>query len=71
METQTSSTLSFESFKEIHWHHICLYSATTNVNRSNKRKRFKIKKMTRRYPTETMTDADYADDLALLANTPV
>ena len=22
----------------------------------------------RQYPTETMTDADYADDLALLAN---
>ena len=24
----------------------------------------------RRYPIETMTDAHYADDLALLANTP-
>ena len=23
------------------------------------------------YPAETMTDADYADDLALLTNTPV
>ena len=24
----------------------------------------------RRYPTKTITDADYADDIALLANTP-
>ena len=24
----------------------------------------------RRYPIETMTDADYTDDLALCANTP-
>ena len=32
---------------------------------------FHIKKIrSRRYPTETMTDADYADDLALFANTP-
>ena len=32
---------------------------------------FTLKKISKRwYPTETMTDADYADDLALLANTP-
>ena len=24
----------------------------------------------RRYPTQTITDADYADDITLLANTP-
>ena len=24
----------------------------------------------RRYPAQTITDADYADDIALLANTP-
>ena len=26
--------------------------------------------MERRYPTQTITDADYADDIALLVNTP-
>ena len=30
----------------------------------------KIKKRSRRYPAKTITDADYADDIALLANTP-
>ena len=28
------------------------------------------KTRSRRYPTETRTDADYADDLVLLSNTP-
>ena len=28
------------------------------------------KKRTRRYPARTITDADYADDIAILANTP-
>ena len=28
------------------------------------------KKRSRRYPTKTITDADYADNIALLANTP-
>ena len=28
------------------------------------------KKKSKRYPAKTITDADYADDLALLANTP-
>ena len=28
------------------------------------------KKSSRRYPAKTITDADYADDIALLANTP-
>ena len=31
---------------------------------------FKKKARSRRYPTETITDADYADNLALLAYTP-
>ena len=40
-----------------------------NVYRSNKRKWFHIKKnkKNRRYLTETLTNADYAYDLALLA----
>ena len=28
------------------------------------------KKRSRRYPTKIITDADYADDIAILANTP-
>ena len=28
------------------------------------------KKRSRRYPAKTITDADYADDIAILANTP-
>ncbi len=28
------------------------------------------KKRSRSYPAKTITDADYADDIALLANTP-
>ena len=44
----------------------------SNIHRSNKRKWFHMKKArSRQYLTETMTDADYADDLALLKNTPV
>ena len=32
---------------------------------------FTLKKAkTRRYPVQTITNADYADDIALLANTP-
>ena len=30
----------------------------------------KKKKRSRRYPAKTITDADYADDIVLLANTP-
>ena len=41
----------------------------SNFNRSNERKAFQPKKgRSRRYPTEKMTD--YANDLALHANTP-
>ena len=29
------------------------------------------KRRSRRYPTKTITDADYADDISILANTPV
>ena len=33
--------------------------------------RFLKKARSRRYPAKTITDPDYADDLALLPNTPV
>ena len=29
-----------------------------------------VKERSRRYPAQTITDADYVDDIALLANTP-
>ena len=33
---------------------------------------FKLaKERSRRYPTQTITDTDYTDDIALLANSPV
>ena len=36
-----------------------------------KDKGFKLtKERSRRYPAQTITDADYADDIALMANTP-
>ena len=34
------------------------------------KKKKKKKKRSRRYPATTITDADYADDIAILANTP-
>ena len=37
--------------------------------RSNKKKK-KKKKKKQRYPAKTITDADYADDIEILANTP-
>ena len=45
---------------------------TSKVNRFNQRKwfPFKNKARSRQYPTVTMTDADYAENQVLLANTP-
>ena len=45
---------------------ICLdYVLRTSID---KIKADKEKKRSRRYPAKTITDADYADDIALLAN---
>ena len=42
-----------------------------NSHNSNKRKRLYAKRArSRSYPAETITEADYADVLAFLANTP-
>ena len=43
-----------------------------NIYKSNNKKGFHIlkKARSRKYPAKTMTDTDYADNLALLANTP-
>ena len=41
------------------------------INRFNERKWFQAGKgKKQRYPIQTITDADYADDIVLLANTP-
>ena len=49
---------------------ICLdYVLRTSID-TIKENGFELTKKSRRYPTKTITDADYADDIALLANTP-
>ena len=50
---------------------ICLdYMLRTSIDLM-KENGFKLtKERSRRYPAQTITDADYADDIALLANTP-
>ena len=50
---------------------ICLdYMLRTSIDKI-KENSFKLtKERSRRYPAKTITDADYADDIALLANTP-
>ena len=50
---------------------ICLnYVLRTSIDKI-KENGFKLtKKRSRRYPTKTITDADYTDDIALLANAP-
>ena len=50
---------------------ICLdYVLRTSIDKI-KENGFELpKKRSRRYPVKTITDADYADDIAILANTP-
>ena len=50
---------------------ICLnYMLRTSMDKM-KDNGFKLtKERSRRYPAQTITDADYADDIVLLANTP-
>ena len=51
---------------------ICLdYVLRTSIDK-NQRERLRAdkKKRTKRYPAKTITDSDYADDIAILANTP-
>ena len=50
---------------------ICLdYVLRTSIDNIRENGFEQTKKRTRRYPAKTITDADYADDIALLANTP-
>ena len=50
---------------------ICLdYVFWTSIDKIRENGFELTKKINRRYPAKTITDADYADDIALLANTP-
>ena len=50
---------------------ICLdYVLRTSIDKIRENGFELTKKRSRRYPTKTITDADYTDDIALLANTP-
>ena len=50
---------------------ICLdYVLRTSINKIRENGFELKKKKSRRYPAKTITDADYADDLVILANTP-
>ena len=50
---------------------ICLdYVLRTSIDKIRENGFELTKKRSRRYPAKTITDADYADDLALLVNTP-
>ena len=50
---------------------ICLDNVLRTSTDKIKENGFKLtKERSRRYPAKTITDADYADDIALLVNTP-
>ena len=50
---------------------ICLdYVQRTSIDKIRENSFELTKKRSRRYPTKTITDADYADDIVILANTP-
>ena len=50
---------------------ICLdYELRTSIDKIRENVFELTKKRSRRYPAKTITDADYADDIAILANTP-
>ena len=50
---------------------ICLdYVLRTSIDKIKENGFELTKKRSRRYPAKTITDADYADDMAILANTP-
>ena len=50
---------------------ICLdYVVRTSIDKIKENGFELTKKRSRRYPTKTNTDADYTDDIAILANAP-
>ena len=54
-----------------YWFIICQdYELQTSIDLMKENSLTFAKTSSRRYPTQTITDVDYADDIALLANTP-
>ena len=50
---------------------LCLdYVLRTSIDKIKENGFELTKKISRRYPAKTITDADYADDIAILANAP-
>ena len=50
---------------------ICLdYVLTTSIDKIKENSFELTKKRSKKYPSKTITDADYADDIAILANAP-
>ena len=49
---------------------IIIYVLRTSIDKIRENGFELTKKRSRRYPAITITDADYADDIAILANTP-
>ena len=50
---------------------ICLdYVLRTSIDKTRENSFELTKKRSRRYPAKTISDADYADEIAILANTP-
>ena len=71
METQNTSTLLQEDTLAPYLFIICLdYVLRRSIDKIRENGFELTKKRSRRYPAKTITDADYADDIAILANTP-
>ena len=50
---------------------ICLDVLRTSIDKMKNNGLKLTKERSRRYPAHTITDVDYGDDIALLANTPI
>ena len=50
--------------------YVVYYALRTSIDKIRENSFELTKKRSRRYPAKTITDADYADDIAILANTP-
>ena len=75
METQNTLILLQEYYKgdtlAPYLFIICLdYVLRTSINKIKENSFELTKKRSRRYPAKTITDCDYADHIAILANTP-
>ena len=57
--------MSYSHFYTLLWSFICWLHLLHSINGFEQ-----TKKRSRRYPAKTITNADYADDIAIVANTP-